>query len=236
MTSCSQRAAEGGDSLSTCIRCPRLVPRVSVCLTNSSTAPGGPDRRLLEDHPNRPQVEGRYSAYMTTSAPASRKARGSEAAGSALVQSLLRQTVSSSKLPSALLEVELWASLARGSLTVGETMILPTPDPADSACRAGVDLEKVRAEVDQAGHGRLPAERLGWGEVGVPLRALSETIDALQLAGYPPVFILMYDQAWALCERLFDAMEVLHTSMHTPPCIRPMHIPHGGPRAAQACA
>ena len=45
--------------------------------------------------------------------------------------------------------------------------------------------------------------------MGVSLRALSETIDALRVAGYPPVFILMYDQAWVLCERLFEAMEVL---------------------------
>ena len=34
---------------------------------------------------------------------------------------------------------------------------------------------------------------------------------AVRVAGYPPVFILMYDQAWLLCERLFDAMEVTLT-------------------------
>lgn len=39
--------------------------------------------------------------------------------------------------------------------------------------------------------------------------ALSDTIDALHAAGYPPVFILMYDQAWLLCERLFPLMEAL---------------------------
>ena len=41
------------------------------------------------------------------------------------------------------------------------------------------------------------------------LGALSDTIDALHAAGYPPVFILMYDQAWLLCERLFPLMEAL---------------------------
>ena len=68
---------------------------------------------------------------------------------------------------------------------------------------------------------RLPPNKAGYTQVssmpwmdlkmdlGVSLRALSDTIDALHAAGYPPVFILMYDQAWLLCERLFPLMEAL---------------------------
>ena len=133
-------------------------------------------------------------------------AKSSEATtGAALVQSLLRQTVSSAKLPSALLQVEprpslspipspsllvlslslglslgprlrprlpepaaaptadhspnarlqveLWTSLARGGLTVGEAMPVPMPPGA----AAGAPLQAVRSEVDHAGHSRLLA-------------------------------------------------------------------------------
>ena len=37
----------------------------------------------------------------------------------------------------------------------------------------------------------------------MPLASLAEVIRRLKAHGYPPVFVLMYDQAWLLCERLW---------------------------------
>ena len=127
-------------------------------------------------------------------------ARRNEAAeGTVLVQSLLHQTVSSLKYPSALMQAELWQSMACGGLTVCNTPAVAITSGSRS------DFERVRQEIRDDGHSRTPIQWNG----AIPLDALSDTIDRLQSAGYPPVFILMYDQAWALCEQLFEAMEVI---------------------------
>ena len=88
-----------------------------------------------------------------------------------------------------------------GGLTVNEI-----PSSPDYTC-SSADFQKVLQEMDFAGYSHVPA--LPWTDQGVPLRALSDTISSLQSASYPPVFMLMYDQAWILCERLFAVMEVL---------------------------
>ena len=151
--------------------------------------------------------------------PDARKTGGRKNGGgyTTLVQDLLHQTASSMKLPAALLQPELWASMARGGLTanlmpapcaastVGTASSPPSPTPS-SACAAWQSACVVaKEELKHHGHTALPT--LHWSTHGISLSALSETIDELQVAGYPPVFIFMYDQAWQLCEKLFDAME-----------------------------
>ena len=55
----------------------------------------------------------------------------------------------------------------------------------------------ARRALAEEGHGRLGAP--AWaGRLGVPLSAFADTIDALGEAGYPPVFLLLYDQPWQL--------------------------------------
>ena len=130
---------------------------------------------------------------------AASRLRNEAAEGTVLVQSLLHQTVSSLKSPASLMQADLWLSMACGGLTVCKNPAVSTASGSRS------EFERVRQEIRNEGHSRTSMQ---WDD-RVPLGALSDTIDRLQTSGYPPVFILMYDQAWALCEQLFDAMEVI---------------------------
>jgi hypothetical protein len=142
-------------------------------------------------------------------------AENKEPSGTSLVQRLLHETLSSLKLPSALMQRDLWLSMSRGGLTVSELPCSATSSVSgdhhrsqEVPCSAFAGKShRIKQDIVLAGYTQVAA--LPWMDLGVSLRALSDTIDALHAAGYPPVFILMYDQAWLLCERLFPLMEAL---------------------------
>ena len=50
-------------------------------------------------------------------------------------------------------------------------------------------------------------ENVDWQMVGVDLQALANTMEALKAAGWPPVFVLMFDEAWRLLEGLFSVLQ-----------------------------
>ncbi len=64
----------------------------------------------------------------------------------------------------------------------------------------------ISTHLDSRGFAIIPPEVLDWKAHGVDLLAISETMDRLIAAGWPPVFIFLYDQPWLLFERLFDLM------------------------------
>ena len=94
---------------------------------------------------------------------------------------------------------DLWLSMSRGGLTV----VSELPSSATSSVSgdhhrsqevlcsptAG-DSHRIKQEINLAGYTQVSS--MPWMDLGVSLRALSDTIDALHAAGYPPVFILMY--------------------------------------------
>ena len=95
------------------------------------------------------------------------------------VNALLTLTTCSARLPASLLQPELWQSMARGGLTVGEK----AASAAASASHA--DLSGLRHDLEHAGLARH--QTLDWDAHGVPLTALSETIEALREHGYPGI-------------------------------------------------
>jgi hypothetical protein len=93
---------------------------------------------------------------------------------------------------------------------------------------SAAELRQLGTELAREGHSCLSA--IDWKAAGVPIQELAETVGSLRKAGYPPVFILMYDQAWLLCARLFDSLgavmerEVrLDTSLFAWSLLRPPH-------------
>lgn len=57
--------------------------------------------------------------------------------------------------------------------------------------------------------GFCAVEALDWNGVGVDLAAISATMENLKANGWPPVFVFMFDEAWRLCEALFEIMAPL---------------------------
>ena len=84
---------------------------------------------------------------------------------------------------------------------------------------AAAAVDAARASLGASGHARLPA--LEWERLlGVPLSAMASTVDALQARGFPPVFLLMYDQPWALCAQLVsEAAAVMQAEVELDPSV-----------------
>jgi hypothetical protein len=118
---------------------------------------------------------------------------------------LLHKITRSAQPPEFLLQPELWAAIS-SELTVGNSTRPLSTSPSYTG------LDTLIQDLSHAGHGLLPA--LAWDDAGVSLAALSRAVDSLVGAGYPPCFIFMYDQTWALCERLFDAMRIVMDDDH----------------------
>ena len=45
---------------------------------------------------------------------------------------------------------------------------------------------------------------IDWKALGVDFSVLARTMDALKAAGWPPVFVYMFDETWRVLEVLFD--------------------------------
>lgn len=52
-------------------------------------------------------------------------------------------------------------------------------------------------------------EDVDWASLGVDFGAISRAMDALKAAGWPPVYVFMYDEVWRACEALFDIIAPL---------------------------
>ena len=71
----------------------------------------------------------------------------------------------------------------------------------------GGDVDTALDHLKKRGYSGV--ENVDWQKVGVDLQALANTMEALKAAGWPPVFVLMFDEAWRLLEGLFSVMQPL---------------------------
>lgn len=70
-------------------------------------------------------------------------------------------------------------------------------------------LTSIAEMLDHRGFTMLSPESFHWEDYGISFTALAETMANLVSAGWPPVFIFLFDQPWLLCLRLFDIMSPL---------------------------
>jgi len=105
-----------------------------------------------------------------------------------------------------LLDKDFWRSLAKG-LTIAE-------EPA-AATLAGMRLSDHFSTSPGAlrsdevlklllNRGFCSVKGVEWEALGVDFPAIARTMDALKAAGWPPVFVFMYDESWRLLEALFE--------------------------------
>ena len=71
------------------------------------------------------------------------------------------------------------------------------------------DAAASRDRLHRHGYDMVTTERFDWATFGVDFAAIGKTMDNLVAAGWPPVFIFMYDEPWKVCARLFDLMAPL---------------------------
>ena len=118
------------------------------------------------------------------------------------------------RLPAQLLQLERWREMVRGSgltLQPDRSLAACLPDGAGDVREDSIDavgglaetLVGVGSDLVRQGYSQLPA--IDWGAAGVSLSALAGATAQLERAGFPPVFLFMFDQPWLLCERLFDS-------------------------------
>lgn len=69
--------------------------------------------------------------------------------------------------------------------------------------------DSVENMLDYRGFTMLGPESFDWDAFGINFAALAQTMSNLVAAGWPPVFIFLYDQPWLMCLRLFDLMRPL---------------------------
>jgi hypothetical protein len=60
--------------------------------------------------------------------------------------------------------------------------------------------------LDERGFLVVPSDQFKWETHDVDFAAIAKTMDNLQEAGWPPVFIYLFDQPWKICYRFFDLM------------------------------
>eukprot|EP00873_Tetraselmis_striata_P015641 jgi/Tetstr1/435905/TSEL_024791.t1 len=131
------------------------------------------------------------------------------------VTSLLRELASNARaVPAGLLHRSLWEELAGASLNAGggaEAAAGVGPGVAGPTSGPRLRWSKTGARaLLQDGYCVLPAEGCGGGGDDNVFPAIAATMRALVAAGWPPVFIFMYDELWQLLGRLFDvAAELL---------------------------
>ena len=83
-------------------------------------------------------------------------------------------------------------------------------------------LSTVSQSLDARGFAILEEDLFNWKAHDVDMEAIALTMSNLVAAGWPPVFIFLFDQPWRLCLRLFDLMApilndeetTLEASMH----------------------
>lgn len=66
--------------------------------------------------------------------------------------------------------------------------------------------ENLRLLLDR---GFCGVEGIDWAAHGVDFGSIAAGMEALKQAGWPPVFVFMFDEAWRVCEALFDVVAPL---------------------------
>ena len=97
-----------------------------------------------------------------------------------------------------------WNALNIGDLSISENGYRPTmrqPPLLDE-----VNAAKLRTSMDRSGFETISASQFEWNKFGVDFRKIAATMEQLVTAGWPPVFIFMFDEPWKVCCRLFDCM------------------------------
>ena len=125
---------------------------------------------------------------------------------------------------SALGSIECWLKYAAEGITLSpngyksaKTLYRSDHNVLPEQQRASI--EKM---LDNRGFTMLGPESFDWDAFGINFAALAQTMSNLVAAGWPPVFIFLYDQPWLMCLRLFDLMcpllndeeATLEASMH----------------------
>lgn len=67
-------------------------------------------------------------------------------------------------------------------------------------------LSHINETLDFRGFAMLSSELFDWAAYDVDMQAIAQTMSNLVAAGWPSVFIFLYDQPWKMCLRLFDLM------------------------------
>ena len=108
-----------------------------------------------------------------------------------------------------LLDKDFWLELSSG---------LSISDREGTATLAaiGADTSSTRPDRTTAAEnlklllnrGFCGVEGIDWAAHGVDFSFIAQTMENLKLAGWPPVFVFMYDEAWRVCEALFDVIAV----------------------------
>jgi hypothetical protein len=97
--------------------------------------------------------------------------------------------------------VSLGAGAGSGSAGGGDE------DDDDEDARNAAVLRHLDGLLSRDGFFVIPRFRWTLGDVGPGVEGLAAAMDSLKCAGWPPVFVYMYDQAWQLISQLWSVME-----------------------------
>lgn len=102
--------------------------------------------------------------------------------------------------------IEKWMTFASGGMSISENgysidRSTSNVKPMDSSY-----FHNLNHTLDTSGFAMLPSDAFNWESSGVDFAAIARTMENLCSAGWPPVFIFMFDQPWKLCHGLFDLM------------------------------
>ena len=101
---------------------------------------------------------------------------------------------------------EYWESLAVGGLTVCSSR--DAESTVDTASVLDEDaVLALQASLKVGGY--MHAAGLDWAAHGIDIPSIAATMVKLKEAGWPPVFIFMYDQVWRLASLLFLIAEAV---------------------------
>jgi hypothetical protein len=114
-----------------------------------------------------------------------------------------------------LCSTEFWEQFSRGLSPIASDPSTATIDAkypgilgshvTESILLNGGDVDTALDHLKKRGYSGV--ENVDWLMVGVDLQALADTMESLKAAGWPPVFVLMFDEAWRLLEGLFSVLE-----------------------------
>lgn len=103
-----------------------------------------------------------------------------------------------------LANLETWKLLNTGGLTIsthGYTTMTRQPPLLNE-----VDAIRLCSSMDRSGFETISASQFQWDKFGVDFGKIAATMEQLVDAGWPPVFIFIFDEPWKVCCRLFDCM------------------------------
>jgi hypothetical protein len=105
-----------------------------------------------------------------------------------------------------LLDKNFWRSFGQGlsiadepsETTLASMRMSNHPSTTPEAMRSSEALKML------LNRGFCGVKDIDWKALGVDFSVLARTMDALKAAGWPPVFVYMFDETWRVLEVLFD--------------------------------